>query len=227
MPRVVVHHLELSRSHRVLWLLEELEVPYELETYARDPKTLRAPAKLRDVHPLGKSPVVTIDDVVYAESGAILSHLAETLGGERLLPEPGTDAHRRCRFFMHYAEGSLMPPLLVRLITDRMQRTKLPFFIKPIATRIAQQIDGTFTAPELESHLRFLEGELADRPFFAGSELSIADIQMSYPMEAAKVRGGLGAAHPNLLGWLRRVHERPAYQRAVERGGPPVPARSR
>lgn len=222
MPDVTVHHLERSRSHRVLWLLEELEVPYELKEYARDPETLRASAELKKVHPLGKSPVVTVDGMTIAESGAILEHLVEAVGQGRLRPEPGSDAHARYRFFLHYAEGSLMPPLLVRLITDKVKTAKLPFFVKPIATRIADQIDGSYTAPEIENHLGFLERELADRPFFAGEELTAADVQMSYPLEAASSRGGLGGDRRNLVAWLERIRARPAYHRAVERGGPPV-----
>jgi glutathione S-transferase len=220
MAHVTVHHLERSRSHRVLWLLEELEAPYEIETYPRDPATMRAPAALKKVHPLGKSPVVEIDGAIYAESGAILEELVERFGEGRLRPEPGGDDHRRYRFFLHYAEGSLMPPLLVRLITDRVKNAKLPFFVKPIAKGIVAKIDGAYTGPEIDNHLRFLESELETREFFAGSELTAADVQMSYPLEAARQRGGLGEATPNLTGWLARIRERPAYQRAVERGGP-------
>jgi glutathione S-transferase len=231
MTEILVHHLERSRSLRVLWLLEELGAPYVLKEYARHPETMRAPPELRAMHPLGRSPVVTIDGVVLAESGAILEHLVDELGvarvdepgASRLRPGPGTEAHRRYRFFMHYAEGSLMPPLLVRLITNRLKTAKLPFFVKPVAKGIAAKIDASYTAPEIENHLRFLEGELASRPFFVGDELTAADVQMSYPLEAAAARGGLGAQYPNLTGWLERIHGRPAYRRAVERGGPPLP----
>ena len=222
MANVTVHHLERSRSHRVLWLLEELGVPYELEIYPRDPATMRAAAGLKKVHPLGKSPVVAIDGEIFAESGAILEHLVERFGDGRLRPEPGSDDHRRYRFFLHYAEGSLMPPLLVRLITDRVKQAKLPFFVKPIAKGIVGKIDESYTGPEIDGHLRFLEGELDGRDFFAGSDLTAADVQLSYPLEAARARGGLGAGQPNLTAWLARIRERPAYQRAVERGGPAV-----
>lgn len=223
MPSVTVHHLERSRSHRVLWLLEELGVPYAIETYLRDPETMRAPPSLKEVHPLGKSPVVAIDGTIYAESGAILEHLVERFGEGRLRPAPDSDDHRRYRFFLHYAEGSVMPPLLVRLITDKVKGAKLPFFVKPIAKGIVAKIEESYTGPEIAGHLRFLEAELADRAFFAGDAFTAADVQMSYPIEAARERGGLGPSSPNLMAWLARIHERPAYQRAIERGGPPIP----
>lgn len=213
---VVVHHLRRSRSHRVLWLLEELAIPYELREYERDPKTLRAPASLREVHPLGKSPVVTIDGVVFAESGAILEELVDRADG-KLRPPPGTDAHRRYRFFLHYAEGSLMPPLLVGLITGLLRGPKVPWIVRPIAKGIAQQIDRDFTTPELERHVAFLEGELAQRPFLCGDELTAADVQMSYPALALAERGPRSAT---LEAYVERLKSRPAYQRAVEVGGP-------
>jgi glutathione S-transferase len=222
MAEITVHHLEASRSHRVLWLLEELEVPYRIERYARDPKTLRAPASLRAVHPLGKSPVVTLDGQVLAESGAILEHLVEDVGGGRLRPEPGTEASRRYRYFLHYAEGSLMPPLLMRLITGIAREAKMPFFVKPIARALLDRIDAGYANGEIRGHLRFLEEELATRPYLAGDDFTAADIQMSYPLEAAASRGGLDSSYPNLNAYLDRIRARPAYARAVERGGSPV-----
>lgn len=217
---IVVHHLERSRSHRVLWLLEELGRDYEIVRYERDPKTIRAPAALREIHPLGKSPVVTIDGVAYAESGAILEHLVETFGHGALRPEPGTDEARRYRFFMHYAEGSLMPPLLVAVITGRLRVAPLPFFVRPIARAIAGKIDAQFTEREIDLHSRFLESELAGRDYLAGDALTAADIQMSYPIAAAESRGGGFSARPRLAAYLERLRSRPAFQRAVERGGP-------
>lgn len=217
---ITVHHLERSRSHRVLWLLEELELPYELERYTRDPATMLAPAALRAIHPLGKSPVITDGGVTVAESGAILEYLVERHGGGRLAPAVGTPAHLRYRYFLHYAEGSLMPPLLVKLITRKIATAKMPFFARPIARKIAGSIDSGFVDPNLTRHLAFLEAELEGRAWFTGDELTAADIQMSYPLEAALTRGGAGARTPNLTRVLTAMRARPAYARAIERGGP-------
>lgn len=221
MAVLTVHHLDSSRSQRVLWLLEELEVPYEVETYARDPETQRAPAELRRVHPLGKSPVVTLEDgTVIAESGAILETLVDLYGNGRMRPEPGTEAYRRYRFFMHYAEGSLMPPLLVRFILSRLRAAPLPFFVKPIAKGIASKIDAAFTDPELARHVAFLEAELEGRQWLAGDEPTAADVQMSFPVEALIARAGSVSSHPRISTYVERIRARPAWQRALERGGP-------
>lgn len=220
MASLIVHHLENSRSQRVLWLLEELEVPYELIRYERNPETKRAPPALRKLHPLGKSPVVTEGDVVLAESGAIVEHLVEAHGQGRLRPEPGTDAYRRYRFWLHYAEGSLMPPLLVRFIFSRLRAAPLPFLVKPLVKRIVDRVDETFTNPELSRHVEFIEGELSKRDWFAGDEFSAADIQMSFPLEALTTREAPGVSHPRIDAFLDKIHARPAYARALERGGP-------
>ncbi|KQP43472.1 glutathione S-transferase [Pseudorhodoferax sp. Leaf274] len=218
---ITVHHLENSRSQRVLWLLEELELPYEIVHYKRDPATLLAPPELRRVHPLGKSPVVsTGDGLVLAESGAILETLLERHGQGRLAPAPGTQDAVRWRYFMHYAEGSAMPPLLLKLIFDRIERAKMPFFAKPIARGIAAKAKAAIVLPNLKQHLDFLEAELAGRDWFAGDSFSAADIQMSFPVEAARARAGLDAGRPRLMDWLERIHARPAFGRALQRGGP-------
>ena len=217
---ITVHHLERSRSHRVLWLLEELGVPYEIVCYARDPKTMLAPPELRQIHPLGKSPVVTDDGVTVAESGAILEYLVERHGGGRLTPKAGTPEYLRYRYFLHYAEGSLMPPLLVKLITTRVRTAKMPFFVKPIAKKIAGTIDRGFVDPNLERHLAFLERELDGRAWFTGDDLTAADVQMSYPIEAAVSRAGVTAPTPNVTRVLAAMRARPAYLRAIEKGGP-------
>lgn len=216
---ITVHHLEKSRSHRVLWLLEELGVPYQLEVYRRDPKTMLAPAALAKVHPLGKSPVVTEDGVSVAESGAILEYLAERHGGDRWVPAAGTEAHRRCRYFLHYAEGSLMPILLVKLISSQLRGKKVPALVRPIAKAISGQLDRSYTDPNLDRHLAFLESELAERPWLCGAEPTIADVQMSYPVEAAVARGGARSTK-HLRAYLERIRARPAYQRALDKGGP-------
>ncbi len=218
---IKVHHLNNSRSQRVLWLLEELELPYEIVHYQRDPKTMLAPPSLRAVHPLGKSPVVTTDDgLVLAESGAIIETLIEREGHGRLMPAAGTPEAVRYRYFMHYAEGSLMPPLLVKLLFDQVEKAKMPFFAKPIARSIAAKAKAGYVSPNLKTHLDFLEGELGKSKWFAGNAFSGADIQMSFPVEAARSRGGLDDTRPRLMGYLERIHARPAYQRALERGGP-------
>lgn len=217
---VVVHHLERSRSHRVLWLLEEAGVDYEIKTYKRDPKTMRAPASLREVHPLGKAPVVELDGVVLAESGAIIDTLAERFA-PHLAPGKDADADvaRRYRFFMHYAEGSLMTPLFVALLTDKIRNAPVPFFIRPVAKGIAKNVDQAYTQGELRSHMSFLNAELGERPFLCGDALTGADVQMSYPLEAGASRIGIDA-HRNIKAYLEKLRAFPAYQRALEKGGP-------
>ena len=218
---ITVHHLNNSRSQRVLWLLEELGQPYEIVRYERDPATMLAPASLKAVHPLGKSPVVVTDDgVVLAESGAILETLTERYGQGRLAPPAGTPEAARYRYWLHYAEGSAMPPLLLKLVFDRIEKSPVPFFVKPIVKGIAGKAKAAFIAPQLKTHLDFMEGELGKSLWFAGEEFSAADIQMSFAVEAARARGGLDQSRPKLMAYLERIHARPAYQRALERGGP-------
>ena len=217
---IVLHHLDNSRSQRVLWLLEELALPYDVRFYKRDPRTMLAPPELRQVHPLGKSPVITDGDVTMAESGAIVEYLLDSHGNGRLRPPPGTPERRRFTYWLHFAEGSAMPPLLLKLVFDQVRKAKMPFFAKPIAKGIADKVTNSFIAPTLQAQLRFMEAELASRPWFAGDEFSAADVQMSFALEAAAARGGLDERYPQLQGWLQRVHARPAYQRALEKGGP-------
>jgi len=218
---IVVHHLNNSRSQRVLWLLEELGLDYEVRRYQRDKATMLAPPSLREVHPLGKSPVVTDGATTLAESGAILEYLVERHGGGRLIPAAGTPERLLYTYFLHYAEGSAMPPLLLKLIFDRVESAPAPFFVRPIARTIARRVTSSFIGPQLETHLGFMESELARRTWFAGEELTAADIQMSFPIEAAQSRAGLTAeTRPKLHAFLQRIHARPAYQRALEKGGP-------
>ena len=217
---VTVHHLNNSRSQRVLWLLEELGLPYEIKKYQRDAQTMLAPPELRKVHPLGKSPVITDGEATLAESGAIIEYLLERYGNGRFVPAAGTPERLRCRYWLHFAEGSAMPPLLLKLIFERLKVTKMPFFAKPVARGIANKVLGTMVDPNLKRQLDFMEAELGRSEWFAGDEFSAADIQMSFPVEASAQRAGLDASRPKLMAFLKRIHARPAYQRALERGGP-------
>ena len=216
---IIVHHLNNSRSQRVLWLLEELGVAYEIKRYQRDAKSMLAPPELRAVHPLGKSPVIQEGAVTVAESGAILEYLVERHGGGRLAPAPGTPERLRYTYWMHFAEGSAMPPLLMKLIFERIEKAPMPFFVRPVARAIARRAKSSFIQPNIERQLDFMEGELAHSDWFAGAQFSAADVQMSFPLEAAQVRGGLDAKRPRLMGFLERIHARPAYRRAIEKGG--------
>ena len=222
---ITVHHLNNSRSQRVLWLLEELGLDYTVVRYQRDAKTMLAPPELRKIHPLGKSPVVVDGEHVLAESGAILEYLVERYdAARRFAPSPGTAEHLRYRYWLHYAEGSAMPPMLLSLVFSRIRQAPMPFFAKPIAHRIADKAMTGFVGPQVKLHLDYMEGELARHDWFAGGSFSAADVQMSFPLEAAQARGGLTAAtHPRLTDWLSRIRARPAYQRAVQRGGEDSP----
>ena len=217
---IVVHHLNNSRSQRVLWLLEELGLEYQIVRYQRDAKTMLAPPSLRAIHPLGKSPVITDGDATVAESGAIIEYLVETYGKGRLVPPAGSADKRRWTYFLHYAEGSAMAPLLMKLVFDRVESSPAPFFVKPIAKAIAHKVKSSYILPQIEQHLDYLEGELGKTEWFAGAEFSAADVQMSFPLEAAAARGGLAGSRPRLMAFLERIHARPAYQRALEKGGP-------
>jgi len=213
---ITVHHLENSRSQRVLWLLEELELPYRVIRHARDPRTLRAPAELLAVHPLGKAPVITDGGTVVAETGAIVAYLTD-LAGARLVPVPGTEERRRYVYWSHYAEGSAMPPLLLKLVFGRLAPGS-PWPLRPLVRRIADTVLRGFVDPDLRRHAAFWEAELAGRPYFCGADFTAADILMSFPLEAFAARGT--GAGPRVADWLARIHARPAYQRALQQGGP-------
>ena len=217
---ITVHHLNNSRSQRVLWLLEELGVPYEIKKYERDAQTMLAPPELRKVHPLGKSPVITDGDTTVAESGAIIEYLLERYGNGRLEPAAGTPERLRFVYWRHFAEGSVMPRLLLKLIFERIKITKMPFFAKPIARGLADRVLGAMVDPDLKRQLDFMEAELGKSEWFAGNEFSAADVQMSFPVEAAAQRAGLDGSRPKLMAFLKRIHARPAYKKALERGGP-------
>ncbi|SEM83163.1 glutathione S-transferase [Stigmatella aurantiaca] len=217
---ILVHHLNNSRSQRVLWLLEELGLEYEVKRYERDPKTMLAPPALKAIHPLGKSPVITDGGNTLAESGAIVEYLVDRYGQGRLKPPEGSPERLRYTYWMHYAEGSAMPPLLMGLVAARIRSAPAPFFVRPIVRGVADKLQNTFVGPQIKLHLDYLEGELSQRTWFAGEDFTAADIQMSFPLEAASGRAGLDARRPKLWAFLERIHARPAYQRALQKGGP-------
>jgi glutathione S-transferase len=216
---IIVHHLNNSRSQRVLWLLEELGIEYDIKRYQRDPKTMLAPPELRQAHPLGKSPVITDGGLTLAESGAIIEYLVERYSNGRLVPTAGTPEKLRYSYWLHYAEGSMQPMLLMKLIFDRIEKAPMPFFARPIAKAISKNTKSSFIDPNIKRHLDYMEAELGKTPWFAGEAFTAADIQMSFPLEAAVARGGLDSRWPNLIAFLGRIHARPAYKRAIERGG--------
>lgn len=213
-----IHHLENSRSQRILWLLEELALPYEVVRYERDPETMLAPDALRTIHPLGKSPVLEEDGIIVAETGAIIEYIIETHGGGRLKPRAGTAEARAWTYWMHYAEGSAMLPLLLKLIFQRMPQNANPL-MRPLVKGVSSRAEAGFVDPRIREHVEYWESALAETGWFAGAEFTAADIIMSFPLEAAADRAGAGA-YRNISDFLQRVHARPAYAAALERGGP-------
>lgn len=217
---ITLHHLNNSRSQRILWMLEELRVPYEVKRYQRDPKTMLAPASLKRVHPLGKSPVITDGDLTLAESGLIIEYLADRYGKGQLLAPCGDPQRLKQSYWLHYAEGSAMPPLLLKLVFHRIETTPVPFFVRPVVKRVAGKAQDDFIDPQIKLHLDYMENALDGQPWFSGDAFGAADIQMSFPLEAAASRGGLDQTRPNLWNFLQRIHARLAYQRALDAGGP-------
>lgn len=216
-----VHHLNNSRSQRILWLLEELGLPYEVVRYQRDAKTMLAPPELRAVHPLGKSPVITDDDITVAESGAIIEYLVERYGQGRLQPALGTPERLRYTYWLHFAEGSAMPPLLLKLVFSFLPKSPaLPALLRPLVRKVSEGAQKSFIDPQILQQLNYFEAELGRHEWFAGDSFSAADIQMSFPLEAAAARGGLDKKWPKVSAFLQKIHGRPAYQRALEQGGP-------
>jgi glutathione S-transferase len=215
---LTVHHLNNSRSQRVLWLLEELGVTYEVKRYARDPKTRLAPPELRAVHPLGKSPVIQHGEVIVAETGAIVEYLLEAFPGSGLRPPAGTPEARRFTYWLHYAEGSAMTPLLLKLIFGEIPK-RSPGLVRPIAKGISKAVDASLIAPQIAAHTAHWEAELARSVWFAGDAFSAADVMMSFPLEAAASRAVDQSDYPNIARFLQAIHARPAWKRALERGG--------
>jgi glutathione S-transferase len=216
---IIVHHLNNSRSQRMLWLLEELGLEYDIKRYQRDAKTMLAPPELRQVHPLGKSPVITDGALTVAESGAIIEYLVGRYGNGRLIPAADTPERMRYTYWLHYAEGTLQPLLLMRLFFGRIEKGPMPFFARPVAKAISKKVNDSFIAPNLERNFDYLEGELGRSAWFAGEAFTAADIQMSFPLEAGVSRGGLDSRRPKLMAFLDRIHARSAYKKAIERGG--------
>jgi glutathione S-transferase len=215
---LTVHHLNNSRSQRVLWLLEELGVPYKIVRYQRQP-SMQAPKELRAIHPLGKSPVITDNGNTIAESGAIVEYIVDTYGNGRLIPPPKTPERLRYTYWLHYAEGSAMPLLLQKLLFTLAPR-RAPAVLRPLMKLAFAPLLSKIVEPQLKQHIAFWEGELSKCEWFAGNEFSAADIQMSFPLEAASARAGLDEKYPKAMAWLERIHARPAYNRALEKGGP-------
>ena len=217
---ITVHHLENSRSQRILWLLEELGVPYEVKRYARDPETSLAPAELTAIHPLGKSPIIADGETIVAESGAIIEYLVDKFGDGRLTPADGSPDKLAYTYFLHYAEGTFMPLMVISLIMARIEAAPVPFFLKPVTRGIANKVREGYLDESVRRNLAFLEATLASRRWFAGDEFSAADVQMSFPVEAAAVRTDLGKEFPAMAGFLDRIRSRPAYMAALQKGGP-------
>jgi glutathione S-transferase len=215
---IVVHHLNNSRSQRVIWLLEELGLPYEVKRYERDAKTMLAPPELRAIHPLGKSPVITDGDETVAETGAIIEYVLETYGQGRLIPAAGTAERLRYTYWLHYAEGSAMTPLLLKLVFTALP-ARAPGLLKGLVKGIANGALKGFVEPQLKTHVDYWDAELAKSPWFAGTDFTAADIMMSFPLEAGAARAD-AASRPHVKAFLEKIHARPAYREALKRGGP-------
>lgn len=217
---LTLHYLENSRAQRILWLLEELGLQYDIKHYHRDNKTMLAPAELKQVHPLGKSPVITDGEVCIAESAAIVEYLINTYGEGNLVPARNSRNYLKYRERMHYAEGSLMPLMLLSLIFNKIKTAPMFFLAKPIAKMIANKTFINFITPNVKTHLDYLESELTKSKWFAGDEITGADFMMSFPIEAAAVRTNLKEEYPKLTEFLERIQEMPSYQKALTKGLP-------
>jgi len=216
---IVVHHLNNSRSQRVLWALEELGVPYQVKRYERDLKTNLAPASLKKIHPLGKSPVITDGDITVAESGAIIEYLAQTYGQDNFIPEPKSEAYRQYLYWLHFSEGTLMPQLLLKIIFEKIVNSPMPFFVKPIAKAIVKKVMKGYVGPNLISNFEFIENHLKSNEWFAGDLISGADIQMSFPLEAWVSKNTDNQNYPEIAAYVKRFQARTAYQKALKLGG--------
>ncbi len=217
---LTIHHLENSRSQRILWLLEELGVDYEVKRYKRDKKTSLAPPELLAIHPLGKSPVITDGELTVAESGAIVEYLVNKYDNGRLLPVAGTTGRNAFTYWLHYAEGTFAPLMFMSLIMSRIETAPMPFFARPIAKGIVAKVRGDYLGQNIKSNLDFMETTLTNSTWFCGDAMTAADIQMSFAVETAEVRTNLATDYPKLGALLERMRALPAYQAALEKGGP-------
>ena len=222
---ITVHHLNNSRSQRILWMLEELNLEYEIIGYERDLKTFQGPESLRNIHPLGKSPVITDDSsgkqILIAESGAIVEYLLQNYGknSSLVIPETGSQQERDYLYWLHFSEGSLMPPLLLRLIFERVKKARVPFFVKPITKAVADKVLTEYVNPNINRLLDFIEASLKSKNWFLGNQLSGADIQMSFPLETSLARGLVNEHYTCIQSYVERIHEQPGYQAALKKGG--------
>ncbi len=217
---ITVHHLNQSRSQRIIWLLEELGLDYQVKQYSRDAETSLAPESLRQIHPLGKSPVIDDDGRVVAETGTIIEYVINRHGGGRMRPEAGSDAEIDYLYWMHFAEGTMMPPMVMALVLGRLTEAKVPFFAKPVVKKVEAQLRAVMVDRHLPAQFKLVENHLVGQNFLAGDSLTGADIMMSFPLEAAVIRTGIGADHPNIAAYVKRIHDRPAYRAALAKGGP-------
>jgi len=217
---ITVHHLEDSRPQRVLWLLEELALQYQFEHYKRDTKTMLAPDTLKDVHPLGRSPVIVDGERTIAETGAIIEYLVDAYGEGALRPPENTDERLRYTYWLHFAEGSMMPLLLLALVLEKLGKPPVPLIVRPAGMVLGSGVKKKFLTPRLDAQLEYIDSELQRSEWFAGDQFTAADIQMSFPLEALDTRTGLGDQYPKIGDYLRRIHERPDYKTALRRGGP-------
>lgn len=216
---ITVHHLENSRSQRIVWLLEELGIDYEIKRYGRDKQTGLAPPELLDVHPLGKAPVIADGNRTIAESGAIIEYLMYEYDDGRLRPEEGTDERLAYNYWLHYAEGSFAPLMILSLVLSRIEEAPMPFFLKPVAKGIAGKVRDSYLDANVSKNLAFMEGTLKKSRWFCGNMFSAADVQMSFALEAAEVRTNLTDDYPHLAAFLETIRARPAYRRALDKGG--------
>lgn len=216
---ITVHHLENSRSQRILWLLEELGIDYELRRYGRDKETGLAPPELVDVHPLGKAPVITDGGKTIAESGAIIEYLMYEYDDGKLRPEEGSDERLAYNYWLHYAEGTFAPLMILSLVLSRIEQAPVPFFIKPVSKGIAQKVRDAYLDANVDRNLEFMDATLQRSRWFAGNVFTAADVQMSFALEAAEVRTDLADGYPHLAAFLETIRARAAYKRALDKGG--------
>jgi len=217
---ITLHHLNNSRSQRIIWLLEELGVDYEIKRYERDLKSSLAPASLKAIHPLGKSPVITDGDKTIAESGLIIEYLLKNYDNGCFLPASDSPTYWQYLYWLHYAEGSLMPLLVMTLIFNKIKTAPMPFFIRPVARIIADKAIAGYSGPNLKNNMEYIENHLQQNNWFAGDNMTGADFQMIFPLEAAMHRGIKADQYPAIKAFIDKVHEIPAYQQALKKGGP-------